>query len=91
MGAIYLTPEMIREIAAEHRFIEVKTTSEGLISFVRKVANGQIKVNFWEQSQLILLQITKEQIGFKNFNKAFPCYEYEIVYRIFHNPNSFRK
>jgi len=83
---------LIREIAAEHRFKEVECKSEEWVSFSRPWAHGHIRINFWEKAQIVLLIITKENIkGFKNFRKAFPSHEYNLVYQLFHSPNSFRK
>jgi len=83
--------EMIRSIAFEHQFKEIPCESEGWISFVKDRSHGRIRINFWEQAQIVLLVITKNLKGFKNYRKAFPSHKFDLVYRIFHNPNQFKK
>lgn len=89
--AILFNITMIRELAAEHRFVEIQAETPGMYSFSRPVSHGRIRINFvGDNIQVVTLIITKDVKGSKNFIMTFPSHEYEVVYRIFHKPNSFR-
>jgi acylphosphatase len=83
---------MIRELALEHRFVEIQAETLGMYSFIRQISHGRIRINFvGENIQVVTLIITKDVKGSKNFIMTFPSHEYQTVYKIFHSPNSFRK
>jgi hypothetical protein len=86
-----MTITLIREIAAEFKYEEISAESDGLISFAKKIAKGRIRVNYWDNAQLLFLSISKEQKGFHNFKQTYPTIKYNLVYEIFKHPNRFRR
>lgn len=83
---------MIRELAAEHRFVEIQAETPGMYSFVRNHAHGRLRINFiGDNIQVLTLIIRKEQKGYKDFIATFPTHDYELIWKVFHSPNSFRK
>lgn len=85
--------DRIREIAAEHRFIEIvpETENPGFISFIRNTSLGRIRINYYEREEIALLTITKDKKGYKNFYHTYPTHKFDLVYRLFHNSTSFKK
>jgi hypothetical protein len=86
-----MTLDVIREIAKEFRYEEIIPETEGWYSFRRKIAKGQIRINYWPQAELMWLIITKDQKGFHNYRKIHPTNKYRLVYEAFKHPNKFRK
>lgn len=85
-----MTEILIREIAKEYGFQEIKAETSGLISFIKPIAHGRHRINYADRSQIVTLIITKDVKGFHNFIKSFHPIDHRLVDLIFHKPNSFR-
>jgi hypothetical protein len=84
-----MTIEMIREIAKEFRYTEYTHENCNFITFSKGHYGGETKIMFYEQSQIIILIITKRK--YKPFRRLFnDAYNYDQTYRIFKNANNFR-
>jgi len=86
-----MTETLIRDIAKEHGFKEIKAETQGMLSFVKPMAHGRFRINYADRSQIVTLIISKDVKGFHNFIKAYSPIDYRLVDSLFHKPNSFRK
>lgn len=84
-----MTNDLIRNIAEEYHFREIKSEGSNYISFIKYYARGHVRINFYEEIQILYLSITK--IMYKRFQSTFPTHQSDLVYRIFKTPNNFKK
>lgn len=84
-----MTNDLIRDIAKEYHFSEIKSGGKNYISFMRYYARGHVRINFYEDIQILYLSITK--LMYKRFQSTYPTHNADLVWRIFKTPNNMKR